>query len=72
MSEPRKVVQLSSVIDGRGKYLVLALCNDGTIWQLDGLYEGAAYWEPFPVPPIDPMEELTDYSKKIPPLDWKP
>lgn len=47
----RKVIQLSTVIDCVGKYLVLAVCNDGTIWKLDGLYEGNPSWEPFPVPP---------------------
>jgi len=52
MSSPRKAVQISSQIDSVGKYLVLALCDDGTIWQLGGLYEAKLKWEPFPHPPL--------------------
>lgn len=47
----RKTIQVSSSIDPVGKYLVLALCDDGTLWRLSGLYEGKPEWEPFPVPP---------------------
>jgi len=47
----RKVDQVSMQIDSVGKYFVLALCDDGTLWQLDGLYEGKPEWKPFPVPP---------------------
>lgn len=50
--KPRKVKQVVSSIDSVGKYLVLAVCDDGTLWQLDGLYEGAPFWEPFPTPPL--------------------
>ncbi len=49
----RKVIQIQSSIDSVGKYFVLAICNDGTIWKLSGLYEGSPTWEPFPVPPQD-------------------
>ena len=38
-------------IDPVGKYFVLALCDDGTIWQLEESYEGKLEWHPFPVPP---------------------
>lgn len=38
---PRKVIQIVSSIDG-GRYFILALCDDGTLWQLSGLYEGKA------------------------------
>lgn len=47
----RKVVQVCSVIDSVGKYFVLAVCEDGSLWQLSGLYEGEPYWKPFPAPP---------------------
>lgn len=47
----RKVIQVAMQIDSVGKYFVLALCDDGTLWQLEGLYEGKAKWTPFPVPP---------------------
>jgi len=47
----RKVIQIASVLDSVGKYFVLAVCNDGTIWQLDGLYEGDCKWEKFVQPP---------------------
>lgn len=47
----RKVIQISSVIDSVGKYLVLAVCDDGTVWKLHGLYEGDPFWEPFTAPP---------------------
>lgn len=47
----RKVIQVAMSIDSVGKYFVLALCDDGSLWQLDGLYEGKPEWHPFPVPP---------------------
>jgi len=47
----RKVTQVVSNIDSVGKYFILAVCNDGTLWKLDGLYEGNVKWEPFPTPP---------------------
>jgi len=47
----RKTIQVVSTIDSVGKYLVLAVCNDGTLWKLDGLYEGKPFWEEFPAPP---------------------
>jgi len=47
----RKVVQITSSIDSHGKYFIMALCNDGTLWKLGGLYEGNPEWEPFPIPP---------------------
>jgi hypothetical protein len=48
----RKTIQISMQIgDTKGKYLILALCDDGTIWQVEGLYEGKIEWIPFPVPP---------------------
>jgi len=49
----RKVIQVVSSIDPVGKYFILAVCDDGTLWKLDGLYEGSSVWEPFPVPPQD-------------------
>jgi hypothetical protein len=52
----RKVIQICSQIDSVGKYLILAVCDDGTIWQLDNLYrEGGnePEWEPFPNVPQD-------------------
>lgn len=48
-----KTIQISTSIDSVGKYLVLALCDDGTIWKLSGLYEGKPCWEPFPSPSAD-------------------
>lgn len=48
-----KVRQISSSIDNVGKYLVLAVCTDGSVWQLCNLYceKGLEpYWEPFPQP----------------------
>jgi hypothetical protein len=57
----RKTIQISSVMDSVGKYIVLALCHDGTIWQLANLYRENGkepYWEPFPIPPrIDGEEQ---------------
>jgi hypothetical protein len=47
----RKTIQIAMQIDPVGKYFVLALCDDGTIWQLEGLYEGHPIWKSFPVPP---------------------
>lgn len=51
MNKKRKVIQVMSSIDVVGKYLILAVCNDGTLWKLDGLYEGEPKWESFPTPP---------------------
>lgn len=51
---PRKAVQIASVMDSVGKYLVLCVCDDGSIWQLANLYRDRGKepeWEPFPVPP---------------------
>lgn len=48
----RKVIQIMSVMDSVGKYLILAVCDDGTIWQMDGLYEGNIGWSLIPSPPI--------------------
>jgi len=47
----RKVIQITSSIDSVGKYFILAVCNDGTLWKLDGLYEGEPTWGVFPSPP---------------------
>jgi len=47
----RKVIQVACNIDPAGKYFILALCNDGTLWKLSGLYEGKPEWETFPTPP---------------------
>jgi hypothetical protein len=47
----RKVVQISMAMNEYGKYFVLALCDDGTLWQLEGLHEGIPSWKSFPVPP---------------------
>jgi hypothetical protein len=49
----RKAIRITSNIDSLGKYFVLAVCNDGTIWKLDGLYEGDPYWKRFVEPPQD-------------------
>jgi hypothetical protein len=46
----RRVVQIASQMDSVGKYLVIAVCNDGTIWQMSGLYEGQVRWTPMPFP----------------------
>ncbi len=46
----KKVVQVAMTIDSVGKYFVLAVCSDGTLYQLEGLYEGKARWTPFPLP----------------------
>jgi len=45
-----KVRQISSVLDSVGRYLVLCVCTDGSVWKLNGLYEGKPGWEPFTVP----------------------
>jgi hypothetical protein len=47
----RKVIQISTALDTVGKYFIIALCNDGTLWKLHGLYEGDPKWEPFVAPP---------------------
>lgn len=47
----RKVVQIATNIDSVGRYFILAVCDDGTLWQLNGLYEADASWKPFPTPP---------------------
>jgi hypothetical protein len=52
----RKVIQISTVLDSVGKYFCLAVCDDGTMWQLANLYrEGGKepYWEEFPNVPQD-------------------
>jgi len=56
----RKVIQITSNIDSVGKYLILAVCNDGTIWKLDGLYEGDPIWQPFITPPQPTPPEEDD------------
>jgi hypothetical protein len=50
MSE-RKVKQIAINIDSVGKYLVIAVCDDGTLWQMSGLYEGQISWHQIPAPP---------------------
>lgn len=51
---PRKTVALMAH-EHENLYLVLALCNDGTIWQLVGIERGAPKWEQIPNPPeFDP------------------
>jgi hypothetical protein len=53
----RKTISIASVMDSVGKYLILCVCDDGTIWQLANLYrEGGEepMWEPFPNPPGGP------------------
>lgn len=47
----RKVIDVKVHFDQQGRYFVLALCDDGTLWKLHGLYEGSPAWEPFPTPP---------------------
>ncbi len=49
--EGRKPIQVSSHFDETGRYFVLALYNDGTLWRLSGLYEGKPEWESFVAPP---------------------
>lgn len=46
----RKTIQVTAVMEA-GRYLVLALCDDGTIWKMGGLYEGAIVWTAVPTPP---------------------
>ena len=48
----RKVIQVCCSIDSVGKYFIMAVCDDGSLWQLGGLYEGEPKWDPFVVPPI--------------------
>lgn len=55
-SKRRKVIHVSSVLDSVGKYFILAVCNDGTLWQLTNLYRedgNELYWIEFPTPPSD-------------------
>jgi len=47
----RYVIQVAPVMNNTGGHFIVAVCNDGTIWRLDGLYEGEYKWEPFPTPP---------------------
>ena len=50
----RKVIQVTSSIDSAGRYFILAVCDDGTLWQLDNLYREHGQeptWVPFPTPP---------------------
>ena len=51
--EGRKVIQVSASIDQRGRYFILAVCDDGSLWKLDDLYRenGEPNWKSFPVPP---------------------
>jgi uncharacterized membrane protein len=52
----RKVIQIASQIDSVGKYFIVAVCDDGTLWQLDNLYrEGGEEprWEPLVNVPQD-------------------
>lgn len=54
----RKTIHVSASIDSVGKYFVLAVCDDGSMWQLSNLYRehGEPHWERFPSPPIDPKK----------------
>lgn len=50
----RKTIQVVAQIDSVGKHLILAVCNDGTVWQLYNLYreDGVGpYWTRFVEPP---------------------
>lgn len=47
----RKTIQVMSVLDSVGKYLIIAVCDDGTLWQMSGLYESKIKWEQIPSPP---------------------
>jgi hypothetical protein len=48
----RKVISVISHFDHSGRYFILALCDDGTLWKMRGLYEGTPQWESFPMPPV--------------------
>jgi len=48
--ETLKVKQVSISIDPVGKYFILAVAEDGTLWQLEDLYEGKPTWRSFPSP----------------------
>jgi len=53
----RKVIQVVSSIDSVGKYFILAVCDNGSLWQLTNLYRehgNEPTWESFPVPPDAP------------------
>lgn len=63
----RKPIQILHHFDERGKYFILALCDDGTIWLLDGLYEGTPKWEPFPAVPCCDRDYDMDGN-----CDWHP
>lgn len=51
--EERKVIQVSASTDSRGRYFILAVCDDGSLWKLSDLYQenGEPNWKPFPAPP---------------------
>jgi hypothetical protein len=60
----RKVIQVSSSLDSVGRYFIIAVCADGTLWQLNDLYreKGEPYWEPFPIPPNTPMDQIEQFK----------
>ena len=66
----RRVIQIYHNIDPQGRYLILALCNDGSLWKLHGLYEGTPVWELFQLPPFcrveldDPIDKLVNAFEK--------
>jgi hypothetical protein len=45
-----KVIQMTSSIDSVGKYFIVAVCEDGSIWQMGKLYEGNIEWTELPRP----------------------
>lgn len=53
----RKPIQVTAQFDDVGRYFVLAICDDGTVWKLIGLYEGKPEWELFPGIPQAPIKE---------------
>ena len=46
----RKVIQMCSYV-GPDANLILAVCNDGTLWSLHDVDNGSFKWESFPSPP---------------------
>lgn len=70
-SAPRRVIQISASIDSVGKYFVVAVCNDGTLWQMGGLYEGEIRWDPIISPPSGSgaPEEKPDPTIQAPPYE---
>lgn len=51
LSVGRRCIQMSSSFMPDGRYFIIALCDDGTLWQLGGVYESKPEWKRLISPP---------------------